>query len=443
MGWEEEAKNLILSRNGVQCEPFLDIYAAFGAMERKNRHLKKKHIEIRNRIGVLQYEVQEAIYQKNGNSLEEFKSKLSVIADDLSPRSAKEFDDIKVRFELSRRIKEQDYLISDLKSEAATARSQLSNTLEDFAQLQEDLSKKEATIQVLRQELEGTRSYLASAETRLKAIEAENVQYAQRLLDEKQRNSQNMNEMNTLLQSGPAFLGGVMKRFGFSKPAEHHEASLDESEIEDDFVDVMSSSKKRAGEDAEDRAEVYAQDIECAPPRKALYFNKCHNSEINDLVYNKQMYMTGGSENVVKIFERKGGGQSFDMTSAAIAEMPPIEARTSLITGGPIVSIDLQGDWIAAGCCDRIARIWSVSSGRLRHNLSGHANKVNSVRLIGASYSSLIFSHWILHFTIPGSGEERAVTGSSDRILRIWDIARNQPQILSQLKVNSCINCGW
>jgi predicted nucleic acid-binding Zn-ribbon protein len=389
MGWEDEASALIFERNAVQCDSYVDIYTAFRLIERKNRHLKKKHIEIRNRIGVLQYEVQEAIYQKNGN-LEEFKSKLSVIADDLSPRSAKEFDDIKVRFELSRRIKEQEYLISDLKSEAETARSQLSNTLEEVAQLQEDLSKKESTIQVLRQELEGTRSYLASAETRLKAIEAENVQYAQRLLDEKQKNSQQMNEMNKLIQSGPGFLGGVMKRFGttsfFSKTSEHHDSPLDESEIEDDFVDVMNASKKRASEDVEDREEFHTQDVECVPPRKALYFNKCHNSEINDLAYNKQLYMTGGSDNVVKIFERKGGGQSTDMTSATIDEMPPIEAHTNLLTGGPIISIDLKGDWIAAGCCDRIARIWSVSSGRLRHNLSGHANKVNSVRLIGASF---------------------------------------------------------
>jgi predicted nucleic acid-binding Zn-ribbon protein len=393
MGWEEAVSALISERNAIQYDSYVDIYSAYRLIERKHRHLKKKHIEIRNRIGVLQYEIQEAIYQKNGN-LEEFKSKLSVMADDLSPRSAKEFDDIKVRFELSRRIKEQEYLISDLKSEADTARSQLSSTLEEVAQLQEEINKKEKTNDILRQELEATRSYLDSAEARLKTVEAENVQYAQRLLNEKQQNTHQMNEMNKLLQSGPGFLGGVIKRFGttsFFSKTEAHDPTLDEDEIEDDFVDIMTATKKRASEDLDEEEEFQSRDVECIPPRKALYFNKCHNSEINDLAYNKQLYMTGGSDSVLKIFERKGGGQSPDMTSAAIEELPPNESHTNLITGGPIVSIDLKGDWVAAGCCDSIARIWSVSSGRLRHNLSGHKNKVNSVRLIGRSL--LLFIH--------------------------------------------------
>lgn len=390
MSWEEVANILIKERNRVQCDSFVDIYSAFKTMEKKNRYLKKKHIEIRNRIGVLQYEIQEGIYQKTSN-LEEIKSKLSIIADDLSPRTAKEFDDIKVRYELSRKIKEQEFLINDLKSEAEIARSQLSASLEEVAQLQEDLRCKEAINLVLNQELESTRSYLASAELRLKSVEAENIQLAQRLLDEKQRNGQQVTEMNKLIQSGSGLFGGVIKRFGagtlFAKSADYIDPLFNESNIEDDFVDVVSGSKTLSTEELPLPDDIHYFN-ECVPPRRPINFSKCHNSEINDLCYNKFFYMTGGSDSVVKIFERKGNGQSIELTPTEIDELPPQDAIASFTTGGPVISIDLKGDWIAAGCSDRIARIWSVSSGRLRHNLSGHANKVNSIRLVGMVWSS-------------------------------------------------------
>jgi autophagy-related protein 16-1 len=441
MGWEAEADALILERNRVQCDTYVDIYTAFRLMEKKHRLLKKKHIEIRNRVGVLQYEIQESIYQKTSN-LEEVKSKLSSIADDLSPRSAKEFDDIKVRFELSRRIKEQDYRINDLKSEAETAKSQLSHSLEEIAKLQEELSQKEVTNLVLKQELESTRGYLTSAETRLKAVEAENGQYAKRLLEEKQRNAHQMNEMNKLVQEGPSLLGGglnLMKRFGagtfFSKVTDNQEIPLNENDIEDDFVDINGT--KKAGGDVEE-AEELPPVYDCIPPRKPLNFNKCHNSEINDIVYNKQYFMTGGSDKMVKIFERKGAGQTVDLTPADIDDMPPQDPFNTLPTVGPVISLDLKGDWIAAGCSDGIARIWSVSTGRLRQNLSGHANKINAIRLVGKFLNFQYISS-----QLKGSGEEKAVTGSADRTLRIWDISRAQPQILSNLRVNSCVNSGW
>lgn len=387
MGWENIANSLIKERNQAQCDSYVDIYSAFCLMEKKNRSLKKKHVEIRNRIGVLQYEIQEAIYQKTAN-LEEIKSKLSIIADDLSPRSAKEYDDIKVRYELTRKIRDQEYLIFDLRSEAETARTQLSKSLEEVARLQEEVSSKEAINLVLKQEIESTRSYLTSAELRLKSVEAENIQFAQRLLDEKQKNIQQMNEMNKLIQSGPSLLGGVMKRFGtgtfFTRSPENIDIPTNESDIEDDFVDVIGGSAKKTSEDNHETDDNYYAN-ECFPPRRPVQFSKCHNSEINDLCYNKPFFMTAGSDSAVKIFERKSSGHSVELSTAEVEEMSPQDPRHSFLTGGPVISLDLKGDWIAAGCSDRIARIWSVSSGRLRHNLSGHANKINSIRLAGMS----------------------------------------------------------
>lgn len=397
MDWELKTQELLNERNNIQTKNYLDVYSAYKIMERKCRFIKKKHIEIRNRIGMLQYEIQESLYTKSVN-LEEIKMKLSVIADDLSPRTTKEYDDIKIRLELTRKIKEQEYLIDDLKSETKAAKSQLSMFIEQIANLQEEISKKEAISQTLKLELEGTRGYLVSAENKLKSVEAENIQYAQRLFDEKQKNTQLINEINKLTQQSPStavngIIGesfNLMKKFGatslFSKTQDNTNKQIHEDDIEDDFVDVKNSTSTQTGiasskvEQGDDFPDNFPLD-ESIPPRKALYYIKCHNSEINDIVYNKQKFMTGGSDSFVKIFERKGSGQSPDIQISD--DTPPQESLSSLQAGGPIISLDLKGDWIAAGCSDGIGRIWSVKTGRLRHNLSGHSNRVNSIRLVG------------------------------------------------------------
>jgi predicted nucleic acid-binding Zn-ribbon protein len=394
--WEAEVRSLVLQRNLHESLAYFPVYNAFQAIERKNRALKKKHIEIRNSIGVLQYEIQESIYQKNSN-LEEVKQKLSSIAEDLSPRTKKDFDDIKLRFELSRKIREQDFLIQDLKSESETAKSQLSELLESVVRLQEEIQRKDAVNQTLIQELEGTRACLSSAEARLRTVEAENIQYAQRIVDEKNRTAQQLNEMNKLIApvaNVPDILGegfNLMKKFGtgtlFARPAEKPQLQVHEHEIEDDFVDVKTSGIKKGSVDSNKGDEPFYND-DCLPPRKPLFYVKCHTSEVNDIAYNKSFVMTGGSDSTVKIFEKGGSGESLELSVGEYDELPPQDARNTLLVGGPVISLDLKGDWLAAGCCDRIGRIWSVRTGRLRHNLSGHSNKVNSIRLVGQYFSS-------------------------------------------------------
>jgi len=41
-----------------------------------------------------------------------------------------------------------------------------------------------------------------------------------------------------------------------------------------------------------------------------------------------------------------------------------------------------------------------------------------------------------------GSGEEKAVTGSADRIVRFWDLSRRQASLVCNLKTNSYVGAG-
>eukprot|EP00602_Paraphysomonas_sp_CaronLab_P009671 CAMPEP_0185023368 /NCGR_PEP_ID=MMETSP1103-20130426/6050_1 /TAXON_ID=36769 /ORGANISM="Paraphysomonas bandaiensis, Strain Caron Lab Isolate" /LENGTH=497 /DNA_ID=CAMNT_0027555929 /DNA_START=278 /DNA_END=1771 /DNA_ORIENTATION=- len=342
--------------------------------------------------------------------------KLGLLSDDLSHRSNKNFDYIKIRYELEKKVREKDHLISDLKSEVTTAKSELSANQERNAELQSNIESKDAVIETLSGELESTRGFLESAESRLKRVEAENVLLSQRLLDEKHKNAEAMNEMNRIMQqqqsSTGSLIGGglnLMKKFGatslFVKSSGHEEGE-GEHDIEDDFVDIKGSEEP-------DLPVV----VDVAPPRRPMHVTRCHGTEINDVVYERQKFMTAGSDSTVRVFPRRGSGTEGDGTP----DGELADALLTLTAGGPVISLHLAGEWIAGGCSDRIGRIWSTRTGRLRHNLSGHANRVSSVRLIG-------------------SGEERAVTGSADRTIKFWDITRSQANALCSMKTNSCVD---
>jgi hypothetical protein len=149
--WQEDMWNNIQERNKVQTDPFKGVYIAFATTEKKYRLLKQKHNEIRNRIGVLQYETQDAIKAGNhGSFLEDMKLSLLSIADDLSPRTMKTFDDVKIRVELNKTIKDQHNLIVDLKSEVSIAKSELSDCRETIAKLHDEINDRNAIIETLQ-----------------------------------------------------------------------------------------------------------------------------------------------------------------------------------------------------------------------------------------------------------------------------------------------------
>jgi hypothetical protein len=167
------------------------------------------------------------------------------------------FDNVKIRVELNKTIKDQHNLIVDLKSEESIAKSELSDCRETIAKLQDQIYDRNAIIKTLQvrppclsyvkflmtiicllsgmqSELESGRNYLNSAEDRLKRIEAENGNLAQRVMEENRKAVDAMNEMNRILEAhasggGGGIIGGgfsLMKKFGgatglfpMSKPA--------------------------------------------------------------------------------------------------------------------------------------------------------------------------------------------------------------------------------
>jgi WD40 repeat protein len=91
---------------------------------------------------------------------------------------------------------------------------------------------------------------------------------------------------------------------------------------------------------------------------------------------------------------------------------------------GPVVAcaVGPDGTWLATTSRDHTARIWDVTTGTLRHTLTGHTD-------------------YVVACTAAPDGS-RLATASHDRTVRIWDVATGKPQ--TAIRVEARIrDCAW
>lgn len=86
----------------------------------------------------------------------------------------------------------------------------------------------------------------------------------------------------------------------------------------------------------------------------------------------------------------------------------------------PVKSVDICGDYVLGASNDRSCRIWSIRTGRVHQILTGHANKLQDAKFIGADGNTVL-------------------TGSTDRTMKVWNIAANPAKCIQTLRSTSMI----
>ena len=384
--WEDNVYELLRERNKKYSEPFVGVYKAYESEEKQHRHLVEKHVEIRNQISVIQYHLQS--YQKENDIqhselIDEIKLLLTNLQQDLSPNTTKDFDDVKIRIDLERTIKSQKQLIGDTAAELDVLKSELSSRTEALANVTNELDHKNAVVETIQKELESSRNLLAATEDRLKEVENNNGLILSKLMDEKQKRAEIENELSVLKQAKNSKAANIIEG-GFSFVRKSFFGNGDDDEDlrekeEEEFVEVDKTN------DVVDDNYQSTLVSEVTIPRSTVKIVKCHGSEINDVSFGcKHTVITGGADSQMKVFDidRCTGHLGCDMGEAVQ------ESMHDLNCGSPVISVHSIGENAAGACADGIARIWNVRTGRLRQSLSGHANKVTSVRLIGMLIST-------------------------------------------------------
>ena len=119
---------------------------------------------------------------------------------------------------------------------------------------------------------------------------------------------------------------------------------------------------------------------------EAVKILQCHNSEINDVCVTStgQHFVTAGSDSTVKVFLLSSGRCLRDLKSSS----PIICVDVGRSQGGRgcqgTSDSSSGGDqWVVAGGADGSCRVWSLQTGMLQLQFTGHASKVQACNILG------------------------------------------------------------
>ena len=202
--------------------------------------------------------------------------------------------------------------------------------------------EKEITIQVLQDELTALQLELIQTEERINKVECENKTLVDRWMQKMNEEAEAMNE-----------------------------------KIENETKDHLEAAQIRVAE--------------CSIPVKFTPLATFHKGAVNCLAVTESTFATGGDDSLVCIY-------NLDSQEIKTKLQGSLKAITSLCY------CPSNADLILGSSEDCIARIWGVSSGRIKHTFTGHVSRVNTAQ----------FSENSVH----------VATGSHDRTIKIWDFSR-------------------
>jgi len=241
------------------------------------RQRNQKHTEVWLSLIYLQaLQKEKQLEQLNATDLDEIKMLLSNLQEDISLRSSKDFDDLKIRIDLERTTKGQKQLISDLKGESELLRTELGSTNELLAERTGDLEQTKAVVTLIQKELESSRDLLLATEDCLREVEKNNGIILAKLMEEKKKNAELQAELTKLQNSVSSMAANIiggglsfMKKNIFGATATTNDEDLGVKEI-GEFVEIQvygegeddehgngnGNDKKKGEEDDEGRKQL-------------------------------------------------------------------------------------------------------------------------------------------------------------------------------------------
>lgn len=297
--------------------------------------------------------------------------------------------------ELSRLLEgknDQTLIIEDLKQQLDTKEKEKGELYAKFQEVQGDLNVARTELAKLERTIAETKQQLQFERDEHQALRLlyENISH---------KYVTKSNEAELLLNQLKAFKAADAERM--NEINEREEKILREKQRKDleaaimaaDIHDTLGSDDKLGTEDSS--GPIYAVAV---IPERMLAHADAHDGDVYALKWSLsdsgrfkgELLATGGSDRKVKLWQ---------LSSSTL-----LLKDTLIGCNGGITSIDTEGDCLLASSYDFATRLWSISDGKLRRTLSGHADKVWAAKFLG----------------IPN----KAATGSQDRTVRIWDIEK-------------------
>eukprot|EP00578_Thalassiosira_sp_NH16_P031403 CAMPEP_0181079014 /NCGR_PEP_ID=MMETSP1071-20121207/1799_1 /TAXON_ID=35127 /ORGANISM="Thalassiosira sp., Strain NH16" /LENGTH=571 /DNA_ID=CAMNT_0023160379 /DNA_START=37 /DNA_END=1749 /DNA_ORIENTATION=+ len=412
----EDVYNLIQERNARETLPFLSIHSS-------NAFLRSHVDTLQDRCESLerQYLDQQQLVAEQAQAIEvntnnapakneaRLREKNAKLQEDLNRRLQ---DEVKSTAEAAEVSKELSVLKEEKAAQDATISKlgmEVTRCNDVIAHLQSEMDDSKTLARLAEKQVDGLKDAIRS----LQEENDETTKLNKRLVDEavavKEKMAEQFNNMNDTietLQKEANMLRSYVKTgkgsgggwFGLRRGDKKITAATAAADAESS-IDSDDSQPKRQ----------WGATVSAVLPSQPLFTIKAHKDDTICVRYdgtNLNRVATASSDATVKVFDTSNGH---------------LEATFSAGGRQPLIGVDIGGD-IVCGCgADKTCRVWNQQTKRMIHQLAGHSQKITCVRLF--------------------PGEKSVITGSADRSIRIWDIARHIYTQTTTLRHSSTSNC--
>ncbi|KAJ0972810.1 hypothetical protein J5N97_020769 [Dioscorea zingiberensis] len=271
-------------------------------------------------------------------------------------------------------VQEKETSVTNLQNEITQAR-------EENSQLKVDIDEKTKALDLMISENQSLKAQLEEGLLKLKSSEAENKKLIDRMMLEKMKDAEKLNEINALYDD-------MMQRLKVSSIEQLARQQVD---------GIVRQSE--AG---------YENFVATTVPSMCKHTIHAHEGGCGSILFehNSDKLYTGGQDRTVKIWDTKTGAQSGILRGClgSILDLAVTHDNSSVI---------------AASSSNNLY-VWEVASGRIRHTLTGHTDKVCAVDTNKISNQNLVSTAY-------------------DHTIKIWNLQKGYciNTIISQSNCNS------
>lgn len=435
MGWKSHFYTELATRNDHQIHSFSsiidhyqDLLSQYNAVKQQNTTLQKRvktlsdeNSTLRDENTGLKSDGKVPVYSKD------HEEKVYQLQEELTSVYRARSEDKQQMLDISsenKRLKGEVETRDEQIAEHERTHDALTQTIQD---LNHEIAKKDAAIELLRAEHESAKSALGQCEEELEKCRRDNKELVERVVEMKMEQAEAMNEVHELHQalveerkaleqqreryrtqsaSAPGAPGGG----GGGGGRQQQQRAVEGKEEEEGSVRgqlqelgpgargsgafgvgdglAVTTSMLHRNPSAQQQRERIAVD----PPQTVL-FKKNVDVQINCVKFSGDgsRLLIGCNDKTLKLWNAKTGHL-----------LQTLHGSTEGVTN---VAISSNGHTVLGCSTDSTCRMWDIANGnRLVHTLTGHTKKI-----YGVDFSR---------------DDTKCVTGSHDRTMKIWDLAR-------------------
>jgi hypothetical protein len=189
--WSSILLSRVQQRNREQTEPFTAIYTSNTKLWYEHARLRSLLTDSKHQLSLIQHEVTElgavAKPPVAVDKLDAVKARLSQLQQDLRERGGIDDSERKIKYDLTKRVRDQEKLLSNQVEELNIVKQELSSAHHTMSQLATELSAEKKSSEAVFAELASLRALRTT-------LENENAQLISRILADKAKTAEEMNE---------------------------------------------------------------------------------------------------------------------------------------------------------------------------------------------------------------------------------------------------------